>query len=209
LKGDAVKKNALLSASLLLAFASLAVADPVDNPGDFTLDFDTGRIKIGNLPEGDFVGVSVAGTVLDTAGNISASVAIPDITVGSPLGDFTLHFVALADAVGSLDAVAGGATLSVPLQMFLMNPNLPPECRIDRMDIALTTDAEGTLTGIPYDMTDGTATYVNNSFSVPVTTGCGLVFGALIDSYVGLPAEPGVNYIDNLHGTFSTVFTGS
>ena len=205
-----MKKNALLSASLSLVFASFAVADPVDNPGDFTLDFDAGRIKIGSLDPSDFVGVSFAGTVLDTAGNISASVSVPDITIGgTPLGDVTLHFVSLSDAVGSLNALTGGATLSVSLRMFLMNPNFPPDCRIDRMDIALTTEADGTLTGILYDMGDGTATYVNNSFAVPTTSGCGFVFGPLIDSYAGLPADPGVNFIDNLHGTFSTVFTGS
>ncbi len=154
--------------------------------------------------------MSFAGTVLDTAGNISASVAVSDITItGTPLGDVTLHFVSLSDVVGSLDALTGLTTLSVSLQMFLVNPNFPPECRIDRMDIALTTDTDGTLTGILYDMTDGTATYVNNSFSVPATTGCGFIFGPLIDSYAGLPAGPGVNWIDNLHGTFSTVFTGS
>jgi len=205
-----MKKYPSLLASLSLVLASLSVADPVDNPGDFTLDFDAGRIKIGSLDPSDFAGVSFAGTVLDTAGNISASVAVSDITIsGTPLGDVTLHFVSLSDVVGSLDALTGLTTLSVSLQMFLVNPNFPPECRIDRMDIALTTDTDGTLTGILYDMTDGTATYVNNSFSVPTTTGCGFIFGPLVDSYAGLPAGPGVNWLDNLHGAFSTVFTGS
>jgi len=204
------KGGALLSALLSLVFTSFAVADPVDNPGDFTLGFDSGRIKIGSLDPSDFSGVTFAGTVLDTAGNISATVAVADITIsGTPLGDVILHFVPLSDVAGSLDAVTGLTTLSVSVQMFLVNPNFPPECRIDRMDIALTTDTDGTLTGIPYAMTDGTATYVNNSFSVPTTTGCGFIFGPLIDSYAGLPADPGVNYIDNLHGAFSTIFTGS
>src|SRR5260370_15675661 len=183
-----MKKIVLLSASLSLVFAPLAVADPVDNPGDFTLDFDAGRIKIGSLDPSDFAGVSFAGTVLDTAGNISASVAVSDITIsGTPLRDVTLHFVSLSDVVGSLDALTGLTTLSVSLHMFLVNPNFPPECRIDPMDIALTTDTDGTLTGILYDMTDGTAPYVDNSSSVPATPALAFISVPYSDPYPALP----------------------
>ncbi len=207
-----MNKNALLAASVaLVVVSSLAIADPVDNPGDFTLAFDTGVIKIGNLQEYDFSGVSIAGTVLDVAGNVfipTAGVAVPDIVVPSQLGNVTLHFVSLSDGTGSLNAVTGDATFAISLRLFLMNPSLPPDCRLDRVDLALTTGTDGTMTGVPYNMADGTATYVNNSFSVPVTSGCGFL-GPTIDSLVGLPAGPGVNYINNLHGTFVPVFVGS
>lgn len=203
-------KKSAVSIALIFA-ASLAAADPVDNPGDFTQLFDTGRIKIGNLDEMDFSGVSIAGTVLDTDGNIfipTAGIAVPDIVVPTPLGDVTIHFVSISDGTGSLNAVTGDATFTISLQVFLLNPTLPPGCGVEQLDFALTTGSDGTLTGVLYDMADGTVTYVNNTFSVPVTTGCDF-FGPLIDSFAGLPAGPGTNYINNLHGTFSPVFVGS
>lgn len=204
-----MKKSAVSVA--LIFVAPLAAADPVDNPGDFTQAFDTGRIKIGNLEEMDFNGVSIAGTVLDTAGNVfipTAGVAVPDIVVPSPLGDVTIHFDSLSDGTGLLNAVTGDATFTISLRVFLINPSLPPDCGLEQVDFALTTGTDGTLTGVLYDMADGTATYVNNTFSVPVTSGCDF-FGPLIDSFAGLPAGPGVNYINNLHGTFSPIFVGS
>jgi len=204
-----MKKSAV---SLAFIFAaSLAAADPVDNPEDFTQVFDTGRIKIGNLDEMDFSGVSIAGTVLDTDGNIfipTAGIAVPDIVVPTPLGDVTIHFVSISDGTGSLNAVTGDATFTISLRVFLLNPTLPPDCGVEQLDFALTTGSDGTLTGVLYDMADGTATYVNNTFSVPVTSGCDF-FGPLIDSFAGLPAGPGNNYINNMHGTFSPIFVGS
>ncbi len=169
-----MNKNALLAVTAAVLASSFAAADPVDNPGDFTLAFDIGRIKIGNLQETDFNGVSIAGTVLDTAGDIFVAadcIVVPDIVVTAPLvGDVTLHFVSLSDETGSLNAVTGDGSVAVSLRIFLMNPNFPPDCRIDQIDVALTTGTDGTFTGVAYSMGDGTATYVNNSFTVPATS---------------------------------------
>jgi len=206
-----MNQNSSLAVAAALLTSSMAAADPVDNPSDYTQTFDAGRIKIGTLPETDFNGVSIAGTVLDTAGDIfipADGITVPDITVSSPLGDVILHFVSLSDQTGSLNAVTGDAAFNISLRIFLMNPNFPPDCRVDEIDVALTTGTDGTLTGVAYSMDDGTATYVNNSFTVPTTSDCGF-FGTLIDAYVGLPADVGVNYINNMHGTFDTIFVGS
>jgi hypothetical protein len=207
-----MNQNSLLAVSVALLTSSLAAADPVDNPSDYTQTFDAGRIRIGNLDETDFIGVSVAGTVQDTAGDIliqADGVVVPDITVTAPLvGDVTLHFVSLSDQTGSLNAVTGDASFNISLRIFLVNPNFPPDCRVDEIDIALTTGTDGTLTGVAYSMDDGTATYVNNSFTVPTTSDCGF-YGPLIDAYVGLPAGSGVNYINSMHGTYAPVFVGS
>src|SRR5712664_307865 len=140
-------RGALLAVLFVFVFAaSLATADPVDNPSDFTVAFDTGRIKIGNLQEEAFDGVSNAGTVLDTAGNIfipAAGVSIPDLVVSSPLGEVTVHFVPLEDGTGSLNAVTGSATFSIALRLFIRNAAFPPDCRVDRIDMAFTTGSDG------------------------------------------------------------------
>jgi len=200
---------------LSLGFAlspRLSLADPVDNPGDFVLAFDSGTLKLGNLDEMAIAAFSVSGTVLDGDGNVfipAAAIILPDATVPAPIiGDVTVRFEPLADAIGTLNAVTGDATAGLSVRVHLINPLLPPGCALTPVDIALTSGSDGGLTGIPYSMDDGTATYVNNSFAVPRSSGCGF-FGGIIDSQIGLPSPPPRNYVNNLHGTFDPIFTGS
>jgi hypothetical protein len=193
---------------------AISSADPVDNPSDFLLTFDTGTIKIGNLDPMDIQTLSISGTVLDVEGNVfvpTSGIELADatFTLPPPIGDVTVRFEPLSDATGVLNALSGEATAALSVRVRLINPSLPSGCSITPVDIALTTGADGELAGTPYSMEFGTLTYVNNSFSVPATSGCGIIFGPIINTYIGLPSDPPRNSVDNLHGTFDPVFTGS
>lgn len=208
------KRSALIISLAVFALsARISSADPVDNPSDFVLTFDTGTIKIGNLDEMAIGALSIAGTVLDGDGNVfvpASGIMLADTTLVAPIiGNVTVRFEPLSDATGTLNAVTGDATAGLSVRVRLINPSLPPACAITPVNIVLTIGADGDLVGIPYSMDDGTASYVNNSFSVPATSGCGALFGPIINSQIGLPSNPPRNFVNNLHGTFDPIFTGS
>ena len=89
-----------------LVVSALALADTVDNPGDFNLSFDDGVLKIGNLdPVSQISQLTIAGSV-DGDGNVTipaAGIVVPDFTVPSPVGPVTVRFVPLDDASGMLN----------------------------------------------------------------------------------------------------------
>ncbi len=204
------KLNAVSLASLLVS--AVAMADTVDNPGDFNLAFDDGILKIGRLDQVSVISqLTIAGSV-DGDGNVSIpaeSIVIPDFVVSVFGVDITVSFVPLADATGTLFPLAGDATATVSMRIGLSAPGvLPDGCGIGPIDIALTTDSDGAFMGVPYSMDDGTVTYVNGTFTVPASDGCG-IYGGLINGEVGLPSPSGSNWVDGLHGTFDTIFTGS
>jgi len=202
------KLNAVSLASLLVS--ALALADTVDNPGDFNLTFDNGVLKIGTLePISQISLLTLAGSV-DGDGNVTIpaeGIVLPDFQVPSPVGLVTVRFVPLADATGTLIPLTGEATAAVSYRISLIHPLLPDTCGIGPIDINLTSDQDGDYVGVPYSMDDGTATYVNGTFGVPGSDGCGGLEDA-IDGLIGLPAPSG-NYVDGLHGQFDTIFVGS
>jgi hypothetical protein len=199
------------------AFASFALygaaaADPVDNPGPFNLHFDSGSLVIGALAPFTITSLDVSGQILDTSGAINIpqdSIILPDAVIPAPIiGDVTVHFNAIQDATGSLNALTGDMTTTIALRVGLENPFLPGGCGITPDPLVLTSGTDGGLMGIPYSPDTQDVTLVNNSFGVPRSDGCGLFAGA-IDSAVGLPSPSGANSLDQLHGTFDTQFTGS
>lgn len=194
-----------------LVASTVAVADVVDNPGSFNLTFDSGILKIGNLNPVAIDQLTIAGSV-DGGGNVTiptAGVALPDfVLTGTPIGAVTVRFVPLSDGTGSLNPLTGDATAAISFRVRLINSLLPAGCAIDPINVALTTGTDGSLTGVAYSPTDGTVTYVENSFAVPRTSNCGL-FSSAIDSQIGLPSGSGNNYVDQLHGAFDTIFVGS
>ncbi len=163
-----MKKLCALSLVSLVASA-LALADTVDNPGTFTLNFDAGTLQIGRLNPVAIDALTITGSV-DSAGNVTIpieAIVLPDFVVTTDIGDVTVRFIPLADGSGLLDPLAGDATASVSFRIRLIHSLLPAGCGIGPVDATLTTGTDGGLTGVPYDMGDGTATYVNNTFEVP------------------------------------------
>lgn|SRR5262249_45470539 len=199
------------------AFASFALygaatADPVDNPGPFNLHFDNGTLVIGALEPFTITSLDVSGQILDTTGALVIprdSIILPDATIPAPIiGDVIVHFEALQDATGNLNALTGDMTTTLAMRVHLINPFLPASCGITPDPLNLTSGTDGALTGTPYSPDTVDVTLVNNSFAVPRSDGCGL-FGGAIDSAVGLPSPSGANSLDQLHGTFDIQFTGS
>jgi hypothetical protein len=205
------KVFAEVAALAALVVSGWALADVVDNPGPFNLTFDSGTIKIGQLNPMAIDQLSIAGSV-DGAGNAlipAAGIVLPDFTLtGTPIGNVTIRFVPLTDGTGVLNPLTGEASAAISFRVRLINSLLPAACAIDPVNLALTTGTDGGLTGVAYSMDDGTATYVDNTFAVPRTSNCGL-FGGAIDSQIGLPSGSGNNFVDQLHGTFDTLFVGS
>jgi hypothetical protein len=205
------KLRAVSLASLLVS--GLALADTVDNPGDFNLAFDDGVLKIGILdPASQISQLTIAGTV-DGDGNVTIPAdrfVVPDFQVDSPVGPVTVRFVP-SDATGTLVPLTGEATVMVSMRIRLIHTLLPATCGIGPIDFNLTADSSGDFMGVPYSMDDGTATYVDGLFTVPGSDSCGGLEGT-IDGLIGLPC-PGVcdtnNYVDGLHGQFDPIFVGS
>lgn len=208
-----MRKFCIVLASLTsLALSGSASADPVDNPGPFNLLFDAGTLSIGTQT---FTVNSLSvgpGSILDTSGSLvvpAANIVLPDTTIPAPIiGDVTVHFEPLVDAIGNLNALTGDMTSTLVFRVHLINPFLPDGCGISPDPLNLTSGTDGALVGVPYSSSDGTVTLVNNSFGVPRSTNCGIFAGA-IDNAIGLPSPPGNNAVDGLHGTFDTIFTGS
>jgi len=194
-----------------LVVSGLAFADVVDNPGPFNLTFDSGILKIGQLSPMAIDQLTIAGSV-DGGGNLTipmAGIVLPDfVLTGTPIGNITVRFVPLTDGTGSLNPLTGEAGAAISFRVRLINSLLPAGCAIDPINVALTTGTDGGLTGVAYSAVDGTASYVDNTFAVPRTSNCGL-FGGAIDGQIGLPSASGNNFVDQLHGTFDTIFVGS
>jgi hypothetical protein len=207
-----MKKLCVSLASLLVS--ALAPANTVDNPGPFNLIFDAGTLKIGRLNPVSIDQLMIAGSV-DGDGNVNIpaeGIVLPDYVVTTDIGDVTVRFVPLADATGTLIPLTGEATATVTMRIRLIHPLLPDTCGIGSpampINPTLTTGSDGAFMGVPYSTDTGDATYVNGTFSVPASDGCGF-FGGLVDGQVGLPSPSGNNYVDGLHGTFDTIFFGS
>ena len=204
----------ILTAGMSLLMGLPAAADPVDNPGPFTLTLPSGYFLIGNNQrrfDVDPTNPPMLGGSVDGTGAVAlpqSEINFPDATITVPgLGNITVRILARSDGTGSLDAFRGDAIASVSLDVNLIHSFLPVGCGIRPIDLTVTTGTSGTLTGVPYDQALGTATYVSNDSVVPGSSNCGLL-GGLIDAQIGLPAAAGVNKTE-LNAQFSPIFTGS
>lgn len=203
----------MLTAGLALAaMMPFVIADTIDNPGDFVITATGGYIRVGtqqftldpaNPP-------SISGSV-DDGGNVVipiTGILFPETVVNVPLiGDVIVRIAPQGDAMGTLNPITGQANFTVSLKIQLVNRLLGANCGIGPVTANVTTGVSGSLMGMPYNMDDGTATYVNNEFSVPRSSGCGLLGGA-IDTFAHLPSNPPNNEIV-LSVVFDPVFTGS
>ena len=202
---------AALAMSLVLLMPWV-VADTVDNPGDFTLVATSGYIQVGaqqfninpDNPPTINGSIQTDGTVtIPTAG-----IMFPDVAIMVPIiGSITVRIEPQSDAVGVLNPITGQANFTISLRIRLIHSLLGSNCGIGPVTATITTDQSGALVGVPYDQTVGTAVYVNNEFGVPRSSGCGL-FGGTIDSFAGLPSNPGNNAIV-LSVQYDPILTGS
>jgi hypothetical protein len=230
---------AALAIAGALTLTSDAAADPVDNPGDFTITIGGGYFAVGTHSPQERFNIDalnppvVSGTITDTSGTTlipSSGISFPptDRVVDSPIGPITVHItiVPTSDGSGNLNAVTGLSTVNIAFRIHLTDDGglLTSNCFIgppSGISINLTTDASGTLNGIPYDQTTGLAGYVDNGFAVPGASGCcalGLCNGS-INSSLGIPAAAGINkavLLDDTDPTnpvatnqFAPIFTGS
>jgi hypothetical protein len=133
-----------------------------------------------------------------------------------PPGQSQVYVVA-RQAGPILFGVSGGLVTVVPLSFQLENPLLGKDCFIgsvsDPITLNLTTGTSGALTGTPGSVVGGNdgntlqtigTEVVDNTFSVPVATGCGSggVFDNDIDTTDSLPSPSGANQAI-LYGNFA------
>jgi hypothetical protein len=186
-----------------------AFADPIDNPGPFTLTASSGYISVGSQrfdinPDNP---PSLSGQIDSMGVATIPNLVFPDVIVIVPLlGAVTVRIEAISDATGNINAATGDGSAAISLRVRLIHALLGPNCRIEPVDIAATTGDSGRLTGVPYDQTTGTATLVSNDFSVPRSTGCN--FGSLVDSQLGLPS-PAPNNELLFNTAFDPILVGS
>ncbi|MBI1746600.1 MAG: hypothetical protein HYR55_08435 [Acidobacteria bacterium] len=203
----------LLAISLFAMVSSpFTLADTVDNPGDFVITATSGYIKVGTQqfninPDSP---PSIGGSV-DTDGIVTipiSGIEFPDTVISVPLiGDITVRMEPQGDAMGALNPITGEANFSISLKVRLINSLLGSNCGIGPINAIMTTGSSGSLVGVLYDQSLGTATYVNNEFGVPRSSGCGL-FGSIIDSFARLPSNPPNNEI-LLNVQYDPIITGS
>ena len=222
-----------------LTLAGEVAADPVNNPGDFTVTIEGGYFAVGtHNPQETFTidrlnPPNISGTIPDTSGTMSipsSGINFPptDRVVDTSIGPITVHItiVPTSDGSGNLNALTGDSNVSIAFRIHLTDDGgvLTNNCYIGSpsgISLNLTTGASGTLAGISYDQMTGLAGYVDNGFAVPGATGCctlGLCNGN-INSNLGIPAGAGINKAVLLDDSdpanpvatnqFAPIFTGS
>lgn len=188
----------LLSAAFALTPMS-ALAQEVDNPGPATLTLLPGSfLQVGDDRFDFQTGGSLSGSI-DADGVLSIpadGVNIPEFSVQSPLGTVFVKIVALRDAAGFLSPGSGLAAIAGSLSINLRGGGVPSGCRIEPVDLELTTGESGSLTGTAYSQDDGTLTLVDGLFTIPAATfeNCGFA-SFFINSQFGLPSASGRNRI--------------
>ncbi|MHB1137551.1 MAG: PKD domain-containing protein [Microthrixaceae bacterium] len=191
-----------------------ACSDGEDNDEDGATDFpadaqcanagDNSELAGGNQPKED---TTISGTI-----SASGAVTIPQSGIYFPPAYLESSGAVLTARIqptgagsGNLNPLTGLATMSISVRVKLEGSpsgvSLGDSCIIGPLNLAVTTGTTNPpapntpITGVPYDADAGTATMVNNSFSVPAASGCGplgLANGPINDE-LGLPAAGGKN----------------
>ena len=191
-----------------------ACSDGEDNDTDGATDFpadaqctsalDNSELASGFQPKED---TTISGSIT-ASGAISvpqSGIYFPPAYISASGAVLTATIQPTAAATGNLNPITGAATLSVSLRVKLEGSpsgvSLGNSCYIGPLNLPLTTGTTSPpppnlpITGVPYNADAGTATMVNNSFSVPGASGCGplgLANGS-INTQLGLPAAAGLN----------------
>jgi hypothetical protein len=189
----------------------VAMADTVDNPGGVTITAEANSsIQIGRAPRFVFGGStppSTVGGTVDADGNLilpANQTNFQPITIMIGTFSVTVRLVATEDGFGIINPLTGDASAVLTVRVDISGVFIPAGCRIPATTFVLDAGNDG---GAAYDATAGTATVVDNSFAVPVSTGCGLL-GGIIDGQIGLPSASGNNVV-RLNVRLSPILTGS
>src|SRR5262249_55867832 len=156
----------------------------------FTIYATSGYIKVGNNQFNiDPANPPAIRASVDANGNVvipTAGIMFPETVVSVPgIGDITVRITPQSDGMGTLNTITRDGAFSISIRIQLINRLLGSNCGIGPVTAVVTTGDSGSLTGVPYDQTVGTAAYVNNEFAVPRSSGCGLL-GGLLDAFAGL-----------------------
>ncbi len=199
--------------ALLLGVVGPASADPIDNPGTFTISAIGGYIKVGsqrfdiNPDRPPTLSGSIGSDGLSTIPQ--AGIVFPDAVLGFPvIGDVTVRIEPISDGSGDLNAATGDADATISVRVRLINGFLGSNCRIEPVTLTATTGISGPaqMQGVSYDQIAGTATLVSNDFSVPRSMGCSV--SSLVDGQLGLPSAPPNNELQ-LNVVFNPILTGT
>ena len=205
--------------SLVAVFAGLSLlpsgasAAKVANPGNFSADVVEGMIRI---KQNTFTFDQNSGIVFNGTINSAGTVAVPPSGVIFPSfplesGGFNLTVsIRPADTSGSLQPISGTVDPmtgngSLRLRVWIKIDGIPfgGGCRIGSATSPIDVNAliTGTMpalgsnpsvTGSPYDTSNARLTVVNNNFSVPASSDCGIGAGT-VDGELGLPSPSGNN----------------
>jgi PKD repeat protein len=192
-----------------------ACSDGKDNDDDGLTDFpddpqcsaanDHSELAAGFQPKEDTVFSGTIGS--DGTVNIPQSgIYFPPAYIESSGSVLTVRVQPLQAATGNLNPLTGAATLDVRIRIKLEGSpagvSLGDSCFITPINLTVLTTGTTNpplpnlpITGVPYNDENGLSTLVNNSFSVPGASGCGLfgIANGSINDALGLPSAAGNN----------------
>ncbi|MCO5328005.1 MAG: DUF11 domain-containing protein [Solirubrobacterales bacterium] len=185
------------------AFASQAEAAKVGNPGTFGATVTNGTIRIGTTSFGfdNSDPITFAGTVT-AAGDVNVPTSgqhFPSFEVEG----YPVSIIPTNALTGNINPLTGAGSLRLRVYIKIDNVPLASGCAIAsssspidlNMLITGTTSPPGPntpISGTPYNPSNGTVKFVNNSFSVPASNSCGLG-ASTVDGALGLPSAAGNN----------------
>jgi hypothetical protein len=190
---------------LLLASAIAAVAVPmqtvsadveVQNPGPVTFTSQPGSYLDVNGHTFQLSKPATFSGSITSTGAVTvpkANIHIPPFTVTVGGNPVTVTVVATTNVAGLLDPETGVASVHGTFAIHFSGSGVPSGCQISPVTLKPTTGTSGSLTGVAYSQSNGSATVVDGLFSVPASHNCGFFYGPAIDGYLGLPSASGKN----------------
>lgn len=207
----------LALAAVLAALALMpagASAAKVANPGSFSARVVDGMIRI---KQQTFTFDENSGIVFNGTVQANGTVAVPPSGVvfpSFPLSaggqDLTVSIRPANTTSGGLQPISGfinpmNGEASLRLRVWIKIDGVPfgGGCRIGSADSPIDVNAlvtgtlppvppNGSVTGTPYNLSNALLTVVNNNFSVPSSSDCGLAAGT-VNGELGLPSGSGNN----------------
>jgi uncharacterized repeat protein (TIGR01451 family) len=198
---------AAIAAAVTLAAPQGAEAAKVANPGPFNATVTDGFLRIGDQSFGFDPNnpITFAGTI-NSAGDVNiptSGMNFPAMPVSAGGFDLTVHINPAAPITGNVNPLTGAGNLRLKVWIKIDGVPLGGGCRVASASspidvnalITGTTSPPGPnspITGTPYNDTNGKLKVVNNDYSVPSSSDCGLAAGT-VNGELGLPSAAGKN----------------
>ena len=198
----------VLAATLaVLALPSTASAAKVANPGPFNASVTGGFLRIKTQTFGFDPGnpITFAGTI-DSQGNVNIPTSgqtYPPMPISTGGFDLTVRINPAQAITGTVNPLTGQASLRLRVWIKIDGVPLGGGCRIASASSPIDVNAlitgttsppgpNGPITGTGYNADTGSMKIVNNDFSVPSSSDCGLAAGT-VNGELGLPSASGNN----------------